>query len=275
MPSQPVPLDLTVGGRVRSALVWLPDDAAGAPLVLDLHGSGFDAGRHAAVTGTPRWSAEHGAVVVAPTAAVPLQFKGVAEAGFAWSIPGVPLFGVPPGAATTEVDDAAYLTALVQHAHEEWGTDRHRVFGLGWSGGARLLSHWAGLPDCPLTRVACMSGVRTPPGRPTATLLAVHGEHDAINPWAGLHQPRWDESVPEAVEAWARALDADSVVREELSAEWVTTWYTATGTVAARLHCLAGVGHAWPGTSDAEQARLFGDPGPVRATDVAARFFFG
>lgn len=274
MPLPPVPLDLAVGGLERSALAWLPATIRGAALVLDLHGSGFDAARHVAVTGTPAWVDEHDAVVVAPTATLPLQFKGVQQPGFAWSIPGVPLFGVPPGTATREVDDTAYLAALVDHAHREWGTDQDRVFALGWSGGARLLSHWAGQRGCPVTRVVCVSGVRTPPGPPRAGLLALHGARDQINPWDGLDQPRWAESVPTAAQAWADGLGAKSVVRQASSADEVTTWHAADGGVVARLHRLAGVGHAWPGTADAEQRRLFGDAGSVRATDVAADFLF-
>jgi polyhydroxybutyrate depolymerase len=274
MPSPPVPLDLTVGGLERSALAWLPATTRGAALVLDLHGSGFDAARHVAVTGSPAWVDDHDAVVVAPTAALPLQFKGVQQPGFAWSIPGVPLFGVPPGTATREVDDTAYLAGLVEQAHREWGTDPARVFALGWSGGARLLSHWAAQQGCPVTRVVCVSGVRTPPGAPTARLLALHGARDQINPWDGLDQPRWAESVPMAAQAWADALGAKSLVRQASQAGEVTTWLADDDSVVARLHRLAGVGHAWPGTADAEQRRLFGDAGSVRATDVAADFLF-
>lgn len=265
-------LRLTVGSLPRWAQAWLPSQPAGAPLVLDLHGSGFDPRRHVRVTGTDEWAAR-GAVVLAPCAAIPLHFAESVPPGWAWAVPGVPLYGESGlRAELSQVDDLGFLNALVEEAIRRWDTDPSRVFALGYSGGARLLSRWAGRTRL-LTAACCVCGVRAPEPDTTAALLAIHGAADSVNPVAGSDDPRWREPVSEAVWRWATALGCTHATTEETPRAVTRHWRRPDGTSPVRYIEIPQAGHAWPGAADAEHARLFGRTSSLDATKAAADFF--
>ena len=265
-------LRVTVGGLPRRAEVWLPPQPAGAALVLDLHGSGFDPQRHVRVTRTDAWAAL-GAVVLAPCAAIPLRFAESVPPGWAWAVPGAPLYGESGlRADLNQVDDLGFLTAMVEEAIRRWGIDPSRVFALGYSGGARLLSRWAGRTRL-LTAACCVSGVRAPDPGTTAALLAIHGGADSVNPVAGSDDPRWREPVSEAVRRWAEALGCRRATTEDATTTVTFQWRRPDGTSPVRYIEIARAGHAWPGATDPDHARVFGRTSGVDATAAAADFF--
>jgi polyhydroxybutyrate depolymerase len=265
-------VDLTVGTRARWARVWLPAQTSGAPLVLDLHGSGFDPQRHVRVTRTDSWAAR-GAVVMAPCAALPLRFVESIPAGWAWAVPGTPLYGEGNlRADLADIDDLGFLTALVQEARTRWGIDASRVFALGYSGGSRLLSRWAGRTS-PLTAACCVAGVRAPDADTTVPLLAIHGGADVVNPVRGSDDPRWREPVTEAVRRWAAALGCTQVTTAESPDAVEHRWVRPDGSSPVRYIEIPAAGHAWPGATDAEHEQVFGRSAGVDATQAAAAFF--
>ncbi len=269
----PTRVSISVGGVPRWAAIWLPDDPHGAAVVLDLHGSGFDPHRHVSVTGTNHW-ASAGVVVIAPCAAIPFTFEPATPPGWAWAVPGSPLPGEDDlRDDQVRVDDLAFLDELLGYVRRRWHTDTTSEYALGYSGGARLLSHWVGDPRNDLAAACCVSGVRTPAGSTATRLLAIHGEADDVNPFAGGDRRRWRESVPAAVRAWASTLGCTDSVTTPAGDSRITRWNRSDGRCLATLIAVAGAGHGWPGAHDAEQTRLFGAPAGLPATATAARFF--
>ena len=71
-----------------------------------------------------------------------------------------------------------------------------------------------------------------------------------INPFAGSGTARWDESVPDAAAAWARALGLPSEpTRTELTAHLTRMDFgDPAGAAAVTLFVSRGAGHTWPGS---------------------------
>ncbi|WP_407563589.1 alpha/beta hydrolase family esterase [Streptomyces sp. 184] len=243
--------ELTFRGRRRRFLLLRPEPGTAtgpAPLVVDLHPSALGPAAQLRGSGLGELTAR-GYAVAAPQGALP--YLG----GWAWSLPGVPLAGedrIRDEAA--DIDDVAFLGALLDTLGGMLGLDPARRHLAGFSGGARLASHAAVAFGDRLASVACVGGVRRP-GGPDDTappLLAVHGLRDGTNPYRGAAGPRWDEAVPAAVARWAAAAGcAAEPVRTE-PAPGVTEFRhrDAAGREPVRLVTVAPLGHAWPGTSD-------------------------
>jgi polyhydroxybutyrate depolymerase len=270
-------VSISVGAVPRWAAVWLPPVPSGAPVVLDLHGSGFDPHRHVSVSGTDCW-ASAGVVVIAPCAALPFTFEPSTPPGWAWAVPGSPLPGNEDMGKDMRddhhhVDDLAFLHELLGYVRRRWHTDTAREYALGYSGGARLLSHWVSDGRNALAAACCVSGVRTPPGHTATRLLAIHGDADDVNPFWGGDGRRWRESVPAAVRAWALTLGCTDSTTATAAESRITRWTQPDGRCLATLLAVEDAGHGWPGAHDAEQTRLFGASAGLPATAMAAQFF--
>ncbi|HTZ28559.1 MAG TPA: hypothetical protein VMC83_31460 [Streptosporangiaceae bacterium] len=263
---------LTSGGVVREYLLAqpmkIPDGPV--PLVLDLHGSGFDAADQLRVSRSHRFAAD-GAVVVAPQGHIPFRLFEGWPRGYAWNVPGSPL----PGEAEPRQgpDDVRFLSHLLGALLSGRGAtvpiDPGRIHVVGYSGGARLASHLpAALPW--LASVACVAGLRypVPVTGSTVAILAVHGADDPINPYLGKAGSRWSASVEESALHWAVASGwAGETTTEDLGHGVVERCFVPSSSGApVRLVTVPGIGHAWPGSSDPEHVGRFGPPGRFDAS---------
>lgn len=219
---------LNVAGLARRFLLAEP---SGAPsiIVLSLHGSRSLPERQARLSSMERlcgW----GAVVVFPEAGWPLG------SGFEWDLEG----------------DVEYLQVLVGWLLARYPEADRRVCLAGMSGGARMASRFASLHPEAVQVLGAVAGLRAPaqarlehPQR----VLAFHGTADSFNPFAGSGTERWNESVPDAAAAWARALGLPSEPnRQELTDHLSRISFGDPGEAATvTLFVTAGAGHTWPG----------------------------
>lgn len=88
-------------------------------------------------------------------------------------------------------------------------------------------------------------------------MIAFHGDADDTNPYLGGDQPRWRQSVPDAVAAWARHNGWTGDPEVTAVADRVTRISYGVGTRSATtsevtLYRIAGGGHSWPGSDDPE-----------------------
>jgi len=181
-----------MSGRIpRGYRLFVPPGYDGhqrLPVVLDLHGSGDNSAGEAGNSRLEPLAATED-FIVASLDAVDAR----------WNVP------VQSGRA----DDVQYVADVIDHLGTRVCTDAARVYVTGFSGGARMTS----LVGCKLgarvAAIAPVSGLRYPGpcnGRPVA-VLTFHGLADPQNTYAGHVEGRngeWVESVPEALEGWAR-----------------------------------------------------------------------
>lgn len=268
---------LVSGGRDRKYTLVKPatGGSGGLPLIVELHGSGFDPAGQLRVSRSAELAAR-GAVVVLPQGQIRYSLFAGWPPGYAWNVPGSPL----PGETMprTEPDDVRFISDLIDALVSAPDSDPRiapdRVHVIGYSGGARLASHLAAqLPR--LASVACVAGVRYPrrlTGNAVA-IIAVHGADDPINPYRGGAGDRWSESVPESVAGWAAASHCVMTPSRATIADGVTevSYRPAASGAPVRLVTVADVGHAWPGTFDPDHLARFGPAGTFDATAYLGR----
>lgn len=220
----------------RTAHVHHPAGApAGAPLVVVLHGAGGSGSQVEADLGWDGLADRQGFVV-----AYPDGLDGTWNGG-----------GCCGRARTRGVDDVGYLAALADRLTAEDGTDRRRVYAVGFSNGAILAYAWACSRPGDLAGIGPVAGaVLVPCAAPgPVAVVAVHGTEDDRVPFqggagaGGAQYPTVDGSLAPFLAgdgcSAAPALAADPPAA-------VATWTCSSGHPVVR-DVIAGGGHAWPG----------------------------
>jgi polyhydroxybutyrate depolymerase len=186
------------------------------------------------------------------------------------------------------VDDVAFLTAIILDAEQRDGVDPKRVFVTGMSNGAIMAYRLACEGRIALAAIGPVAGaLEVPCAAPAApvSVMAIHGTADQNVPYAGGVGTKGfvkvdHTSVASSLARWlsidrCEAQPATSrsggVVRE--------TTECASGTTIV-LITVEGAGHQWPGSTLAAPAaaRLLNPDPPSRAlsaTDALWLFFKG
>jgi len=267
-------------GRLRPRLYWpAVAVAAGAPLVVLLHGCGQDATDFAADTG---WTA------LADRLGLPLLLPEQRDANhrqrcFQW---------FQPAETRRGHGEAASIAAMVSAATGRFNSDPGRVFVAGLSaGGAMAAALLAAYPEL-FAAGAVFAGL--PVGSATSAMQALArmahgGSHISPAEWVA-HAGR--VAPPGYAGPWPRLSiwhgDADQVVASDngrnLAAQWCalhglpdtptreTPHHRVWGN-AVELRMLPGMGHAWAiGPGEGRPSR-FTAPNPVPAVGKIARFW--
>ncbi|MBX7194507.1 MAG: hypothetical protein K1X94_20795 [Sandaracinaceae bacterium] len=244
-----VPGTLMIGPAERPARMIVPpqhDGVSALPIVILLHGYGASASLQDAYFATTRLSRELGFYLVLP--------DGTMDSGGSrfWNAGGCCDFG---GA---DVDDVAYLTALLDDAEARVPVDAGRVYFLGHSNGAFMSYRMACVLSERITAVAALAGteatmVACEPTRPVS-VLHMHGTADTTIPYVGgmlgtvpyrgaedeVAQWRMRDGCDEStVDGGAREYDA-MVAGEE---SHVTTWPACSAGTTVELWRMDGSGH--------------------------------
>ncbi|MGZ7031863.1 MAG: extracellular catalytic domain type 1 short-chain-length polyhydroxyalkanoate depolymerase [Thermoanaerobaculia bacterium] len=173
---------IEVGGRKRTYLTYVPNGLSkGAPLVVVMHGSGQN-GREARKWtgyGFDRLADEKGFAVVYP--------DGYDGYWNACNIIG------DYSANKLNIDDVAFLTAMVDKLANDIGVDPGRVFATGVSRGAHMAFRLALEAPSRFRAIAAVSAnVPTPENfkcRPatggTSSVMIMNGTKDPLNPFNG------------------------------------------------------------------------------------------
>jgi polyhydroxybutyrate depolymerase len=258
---------LESGGRNRTYRLYRPVGLADpAPLVVMLHG-GF--GTAAQAESYYGWDAEADAghfLVAYP--------DGVDRA---WNVGGN-CCGVP---AKQNIDDVAFITAMVAAVRADAPIDPLRIYATGISNGG-LLAY----------RLACDARLFAAIGPDSATLLGpcptpaetsvihIHGTADHNIPYAGGPGDgpgNIDGPAVQTVIAGWRATDQCAAPTTTVDGPVATSLAACPDGRAVELITIAGAGHQWPGSPPRPviQRLLRLDPPStvLHATDVIWRFF--
>lgn len=220
----------------RTAHVHHPDGvAAGAPLVVVLHGAGGTGAQVGADLGWDGLADRQGFVV-----AYPDGLDGTWNGG-----------GCCGQARSRGVDDVGYLAALAGRIAAEDGADPHRVYAVGFSNGAILAYAWACSRPGDLAGIGPVAGaVLVPcPAPAPLTVVAVHGSADDRVPFdggagaAGAQYPTVDGSLAPFLSA--DGCSPTAALTDDPPAA-VGTWTCTSGHGVVR-DVIADGGHAWPG----------------------------
>ncbi len=170
-------LSITIGGRNRTFLVHVPPSYTGqvpVPLVLDLHGLGSNSSQQAGLSGFREKSNEVGFIVAWP--------QGVRNS---WNA-----FGCCGTADFLNIDDPAFLRAVVARISQLGRIDRSRVYITGLSNGGFMTHRMACVAAdifaaaAPVSAPLNTTASTCRPSRPI-TVVAFHGLNDGIVPYNG------------------------------------------------------------------------------------------
>jgi polyhydroxybutyrate depolymerase len=201
------------------------------PLVLDLHGSGGNAAGQARNSGLETLAATETFLVAT------LEAEGAR-----WNVP------VQPARA----DDVAYVGDVIADVASRVCSDETRVYATGFSGGGRMSSLLGCALGARLAAIAPVSGLRFPgPCKgPSVPVLTFHGLADRQNPYDGHAAGRgaeWEESVPDALDGWARHNGCQGdVILEDPPGPLSTMRYAGcVDDAEVRMIRIDGLGHRW------------------------------
>lgn len=234
---------ITVDGTERDYRLYVPNTLSGAPapLVVGLHG-GFGSGAQFADTAHFDQQAREGGFI----AAYPDGLGGFPT----WN--GGRCCGY---ASRNNVDDVAFIEAMIDDIAGDYALDTSRIYAAGHSNGAIMALRLA----CESGRfraVAAVAGsLEIPSCHPShpASILMIHGDADENHPLEG---GRGDESVSQvdftsvadSMDVLAPAMGCSLVTTEQVNGPLTTTnWNGCPNGVTLRLIVIAGASHAWPG----------------------------
>lgn len=270
---------LTVGGLDRTYVVHAPpglDPRAPAPVVLALHGATMTGPLMAWFSGLNAKADTAGFIAVYP--------NGTGRrSSYFWNA------GHCCGeAAQNNVDDVAFVRAVLDDLATVYRVDPRRVFATGMSNGAMMAYRLAAELSDRIAAVAPVAGTMAcsecSPTRPVP-VLHVHGTEDEYVPFGGGKGPKSISGVPhrsvtDTIAAWVRA---NGCRGEPASVEELPD-RTGDGTNVTRttyrgdtvgpevvLVAVGGGGHTWPGRSGS--AALGRSTQNVSANDLIWEFF--
>lgn len=272
---------VSVGSSTRTFLVHVPPGRprnrfgvpTSYPLVVLLHGSGADG-----ETIRRQSRIELLADSLRFAVAYPNGTSGVLGFGSDWNA------GTCCGAAARDnVDDVAFVRALIAATGSRIPIDRRRIFIAGFSDGGRMAYRLACEEATMIAAVGVVSGSlmheRCKPARPVP-VIAFHGTSDTEVPYADsaltaarVPAPPASSGMPPAVRFWS-AVDGCKGVALRREAPHVTraSFGPCSGADVV-LYTIEDGLHAWPGgDKDGGDGAL--PTIEIRATDAMMQFFF-
>lgn len=234
-------LDVTVHGKPRRALGWVPTTAGPWDVAIVLHEYRSDPRRQLAYSGWVPFGPEHGVLTIAP--------DGVSSTWNAGSCCG--------RSHEKGTDDVAFLDALVAKL-DATGCTTGRVVATGIGNGGMMAERWAWTSDVPDAVVSVGGALQQPDstgGRPVP-VLHLHGTADPFLPIDGsrgilARDEGRGATTPVGVshQAWARRNRASGA--PTVHASGPIACLTRPGDAPTALCLIDGATDTWPGAADA------------------------
>jgi polyhydroxybutyrate depolymerase len=191
--------------HTRTFLVHLPpsyDGTRPVPLLLALHPSGSNGRQMQRISGFDAVADQVGFIVVYPDG-----LRGFWDYGT----------GLPEYKYDDAIDDAAFLSTLIDQLTTEFTIDPERIYAAGYSNGAHMAYRLACVLPDKITAIASVAGSVTDfvadacTSTEPVSVLMIHGKADTVLPWAGkpLHHETTGEvlgqalAAPQGAEFWA------------------------------------------------------------------------
>ena len=155
-------------------------------------------------------------------------------------------------AISFKTDDLGLVEAILDRLDGEFGVDRERVYGLGFSNGAVLLHQFA-IQAGPFVSFIAFAGSlfedqEIPAATPWVSVLQIHGDVDTVVPYGGGPGPIIGlpfDSAGDTVERWAMhnrcAPDPDEI--ETVAEITIVSYRDCTDGSFVQLWTMHGVGH--------------------------------
>lgn len=234
------------GYTTRSYRVHMPTGYAAnhpIPVVLIFHGHGGNSAGMESTTGFSKLADQQDFITAYP--------QGLPDG------PGGVPFWASIGPYDYGVDDALFVSDVLNRLQTEFCIDAHRVYVTGFSNGGGMAAYLACTLGKRIAAFAPISGnfYAIPggcqPGRPLP-ILEIHGTADPILPYNGIpasENPRWPlPSIPDWLHGWAMrdGCATGSAVFLRTPGVVGERWSNCQGDSAVVHYRMIGEGHSWP-----------------------------
>lgn len=289
LPPEHQELSLVVGGLERRYLLYVPptvEKAKPLQLVIMLHGMAGTALNSQRETGWSAKANEEGFIVVYPEATRPneAQPPSLRKNPQAWN-DGSGRFH----AAERNIDDVAFIKALIDSLDDSYLLDLKRIYVTGFSNGSSMVFRLGAELADRVAAIAPHSGtcwIETFPPSIDISVCYFTGTSDTLNPIDGGYPKlaiggkdqggRSKPPVMTMIAKWAKALECSEVPRTDETALGVRTYCYGPGRNAAEVICITidELGHHWAGgMSQAPEFLVGKSSDKLKATDVIWEFF--
>lgn len=265
---------ITAAGKTRSYLVHVPPTSMKEPMpvVIVLHG-GLGNDR------TAQWDSRMSEKSDAEgfLAVYPNGSSGVGRTLLTWNAG-----GCCGPAVKREVDDVAFLRAMIEKLETEYSIDRSRIFVSGISNGG-MLAYRAGMELSDIIAAiapvdACMYGSGRLGDCPVSVIV-FHGTRDPVIPYEGGKGNFFGYRFPvmpisKSVAFWVQHDKCSAEPIREVSDQVVKETYdSGVNGTSVCLVTVKGANHAWPGGRIAVPLWFSTATRSVSATDLMWDFF--
>lgn len=245
----PEKVQIQVGNQLRSMTLFLPEGVEKAPLWLAMHGTTNTVDYFLDYTGLREFAKANDIGLLA------LQALRNEENEYQFDVGrhSQPLLWMEEA----QIHDVLFVKEALKHVLKLPCLSKRRVHCAGYSNGARFCMRLASEMSSIIASVAPVSGLRYPqPNHATRAIpiLAFHGEADNINPFGGQGADYWYESVPGALQNWAKfnhcnRASATPKFLQEGGAISVASYSGCKDNATVQVMQMLGAGHQWPGAS--------------------------
>lgn len=273
---------LEIGGRTRTYLVHVPPRAERGrpmPLVVVLHGGGGDGAGAAKQTHFSDEADGRGFLVAYPDGTGrrrPLMSLFGKSGFFTWNAGGCCAY-----AMDHNVDDVAFIRAMVRQIERNYAVDTRRVYATGISNGAMMAYRLACDESRTFAAVGIVAGVVFEPCVPSepVAVIDIHGTNDENVPVDGgvgdkaLTKTAYPP-LRESISLWARAdrCRKQPIDTRPMRDVRLTSYAECRNGTEVSLYLIEGGGHSWPGGE--RMARFLDPPSQAMdATEVIWQFF--
>ncbi|MFN4260994.1 MAG: alpha/beta hydrolase family esterase [Gemmataceae bacterium] len=269
-----------VGGLTRGYLIHVPpayDGKKPVPVVLAFHGGGSNAEQMVEFCGLNNKADKEGFIVVYPKGSGRFEKIATWNAGNCCGY-----------AMRREIDDVAFVKALLDDLEQTVRVDPKRVYATGMSNGAMISYRLASELS---ERIAAIAPVGGPMGTATCSpkrpvsVIHFHGGNDQFAPFHGGKGEKSISgtdfySVEHSIQAWIKANGCQDKPKTEKLPNTVddgtsiirTTYGGGRDGVEVVLILIEGGGHTWPGR-ESRFAFLGKTTKNISANDAMWEFF--
>ncbi len=276
VPQTPVH-SIEVRGRVRTFAVYHPqlNQDEKVPLVMVLHGGLSNSDYAARMSGMNAKADRENFIAVYPNGSGEPGAKALTWN--AWNCCGY--------AAEHRIDDAAFISAMIDKLAAEFPVNLKKVYASGFSNGAMMCHRIAAEIGDKIAAIAPVAGslnAELSPGGAPVSVMIIHGRDDQHVQIAGgvpartfAPSNRVDKPLEHAVSYWVKRNGCGLTAREEVRGKLHQRIYSGGKNSTEVAVCLIeGQGHSWPGSVQGlHYGNIDAPVQDVSATDLMWDFF--
>jgi polyhydroxybutyrate depolymerase len=163
------------------------------------------------------------------------------------------------GAYRDNVDDLAFIAALITEVSKYVPVDAHRIYVAGFSAGGRMAYHVGCQLSATVAAIAVVSGSLVDYGCAPANAVPLWATHGTDDPEVAYDEPAPDppgpvpsiaDSLPPSVQFWSALNACTGGTAQATAADVAGTTFTPCTGATINFFTIVGGTHGWPGGPD-------------------------